>query len=211
MSKNFGKFLLLGSLIAGAAAGSYAYLRKEGLIDESASPAKALADRVSSDAAERLAKERTYLDLGELGTRNDDDRDILFDDEAENKASEDTAEELQTKTEETAKAVQDKPEEAVETVQDKVVDTAETVKDKTEEVVEAVQDKAEAAVEATQEKASEAAETIQEKIDDIKKDVTEDDEEGSSFEAGIRAEKVNAAERKTIGSTITENFFNDEE
>lgn len=74
MSKNFGKIVLISSLLAGAAVGSYAYLKKEGIIDGESSVARDLASKVKSDADELLAKERNYVELNPEAdaTENDD-------------------------------------------------------------------------------------------------------------------------------------------
>lgn len=117
MSKNFGKIVLVSTILAGAAAGSYAYLKKEGLIKGDATIAKDIASKVKSDADELLGKERSYVDLS-------------LDAEAE-------------------------------------------------------------------------AEDIEDTLDE---EITED-----SFEPGIVADKIEAADVNTIGSKTSEEFFNDEE
>lgn len=65
MSKGFGKIVLISSVIAGAAVGTIAYLKKEGVIGQSDSVAKDLADKVSADAADIIAEKRNYVDLGD--------------------------------------------------------------------------------------------------------------------------------------------------
>lgn len=128
MAKGFGKIILTSSILAGAALGSYMYFKKEGVIDETRTPAEnaiKIRDKVTADAAEFMNRDRSYVDLNE----------------------------------------------AVSDVTGKVKETATEAAAKVKEVVEEVKD---------------------------------------SFEPGLQADKVNAADSKTIGSTVSEEFFNDE-
>ncbi len=128
MAKGFGKIILTSSILAGAALGSYMYFKKEGVIDETKTPAEnaiKIRDKVTADAAEFMNRDRSYVDLNE----------------------------------------------AVSDVTGKVKETATEAAAKVKEVVEEVKD---------------------------------------SFEPGLQADKVNAADSKTIGSTVSEEFFNDE-
>jgi len=65
MSKSFGKIVLASTILAGAVVGSYAYLKKEGLIKGDPSIAKDIASKVKADADEFLGKERNYVDLSD--------------------------------------------------------------------------------------------------------------------------------------------------
>ena len=139
MAKGLGKIILTSSILAGAALGSYMYFKKEGVIDETKTPAEnaiKIRDKVTADAAEYFNKDRSYVDLNEAAS-----------------------------------------------------DAADKVKETAAEAVETVKEVAGEAVE----KAKEVAEEVKD-----------------SFEPGLQADKINAADSKTIGSTVSEEFFNDE-
>ena len=143
MAKGLGKIILTSSILAGAALGSYMYFKKEGVIDETKTPAEnaiKIRDKVTADAAEYFNKDRSYVDLNESAS-----------------------------------------------------DVAEKVSETAAEAVEAVK---EAAAEAA-DKAKEVAKEVAEEVKD-------------TFEPGLQADKIDAAEGKTIGSTVSEEFFNDE-
>lgn len=133
MSKGFGKVVLISSILAGAAVGSLAILKKEGIIGGENSVAKDLADKVSnkvsSDAADIIAKERNYVDLNSA----DEDADEAESADAEKAESTDASESEST------------------------------------------------------------------------------DADGADFEPGIKAKNIEAANESIIGSSSSEEFFNDEE
>ncbi|MBQ9334473.1 MAG: hypothetical protein IJS12_09090 [Lachnospiraceae bacterium] len=139
MAKGLGKIILTSSILAGAALGSYMYFKKEGVIDETKTPAEnaiKIRDKVTADAAEFMNRDRSYVDLNE----------------------------------------------AVSDVTGKVKETATEAAAKVKEVV------------------SGATEKVKEAAEEAK----------DTFEPGLQADKVNAADSKTIGSTVSEEFFNDE-
>lgn len=139
MAKGLGKIILTSSILAGAALGSYMYFKKEGVIDETKTPAEnaiKIRDKVTADAAEYFNRDRSYVDLNEAAS-----------------------------------------------------DAASKVKETAAEAVEAVK-----------EFAGEAAEKVEEVAEEVK----------DSFEPGLQADKIDAADSKTIGSTVSEEFFNDE-
>ena len=139
MAKGLGKIILTSSILAGAALGSYMYFKKEGVIDETKTPAEnaiKIRDKVTADAAEYFNKDRSYVDLNESAS----------------------------------------------------------------DVAEKVSETAAEAVEAVKEVAAEAADKAKEVAEEVK----------DTFEPGLQADKIDAAEGKTLGSTVSEEFFNDE-
>ena len=94
--------------------------------------------------------------------------------------------------------------EAVSEVGEKVKETASEAAAKVKEVVAGATEKVKEAAEEASDKAKEAAEDAA----DAAKEAAEDAKD--TFEPGLQADKVNAADSKTIGSTVSEEFFNDE-
>lgn len=144
MAKGLGRVILTSSILAGAALGSYMYFKKEGVIDETKTPAEnaiKIRDKVTADAAEFMNRDRSYVDLNEA-----------------------------------------------------VSDVTEKVKETATEAVEKVKEVAATAKKNTEEALAKAEEEVKD-----------------SFEPGLQADKINAADSKTIGSsTVSEEFFNDE-
>lgn len=161
MAKGLGKIILTSSILAGAALGSYMYFKKEGVIDETKTPAEnaiKIRDKVTADAAEFMNRDRSYVDLNE--------------------------------------AVSDVTGKVKETATEAAAKVKEVVTGATEKVKEAAEDAADKAKEA----AEDAADVAEEAVEEVK----------DTFEPGLQADKVNAADSKTIGSTVSEEFFNDE-
>ena len=107
MAKGLGKVILTSSILAGAALGSYMYFKKEGVIDETKTPAEnvqKIKSKVTSDAAEFFSsQDRTYVDLN------------------------DTVETVKEKATEVVETVKEKASEVVEKAAEKVSETAEKV------------------------------------------------------------------------------------
>ena len=183
MAKGLGKIILTSSVLAGAALGSYMYFKKEGVIDEAKTPAEnaiKIRDKVTADAAEFLNRDRSYVDL------NDD--------------AIDTPDEVKETASDTVSKVKEAASEAFGKAKELASEAAVKAK---EVVAEAKKDTEEAlakAKEAVKEEASEVKEKAEEKVEEAK----------DTFEPGLQADKINAADSKTIGSMVSEEFFNDE-
>ena len=195
MAKGLGKVILTSSILAGAALGSYMFFKKEGLIDEEKTPAENainIRNRVTADAAEYFNRDRSYVDLNEDGTERS--ADVSPDNIVKHAAD-------------SVNAVKEKVVESVKSVTESVTGSIEKAVENTEEALEKAKEEAAEAVE-------EATEAVEEKVEEVKEAAEEKAEEvkeaaDDGFTPGIQADKI-AAHSKAIGSSVSEEFFNDE-
>ncbi len=103
--------------------------------------------------------------------------------------------------------------EAVEEKAGKLKETAkeavDTIKETAKETSKKASKKAAEAKEDIAETVEEVKEEIAEKTAEVKEELSKKAEE--SFEPGLQADKIDAAESRTYGSTSSEEFFNDED
>ncbi len=207
MAKGLGKFLLTTSVLAGAAVGSYLYLKKEGIIDEDS--AQNLREKVRSDAAEVIGKERTYVDICDVDKAGPlPEKTSEKPKEAkEAKAAAEAAGEAREKVSEVAGEVREKVSEAAEETSKKAKGVISKIKDAVKKT-----DEAEAPAENAGKDAAAKAEDAADKARDAVKDAgTAAQAQAEKFEP-LTAPKINAADgRSTIGNIESENFFNDEQ
>jgi|GEM_PF-2642989 len=182
MAKGLGKIILTSSVLAGAALGSYMYFKKEGVIDEEKTPAENVIK----------IRDKVTADAAEFLNRDRSYVD-LNDDAIDTDEVKETASDTVSKVKEAATEAFGKAKELASEAAVKAKEVVAEAKKNTEEALA----KAE---EAVKEEAAEAKEAVQEKVEEVE----------DTFEPGLQADKINAADSKTIGSTVSEEFFNDE-
>lgn len=191
MSKAFGRIVLASAILAGAAVGGYAYLKKEGKLNEAEGeniPEADIEEDVVNDAANSFTtKARNYVDL------------------ASTKLEKPMAE-----AKEAMSGAKDKASEAYGVMKDTVVDVAKELKvvvsDASAKISDVVKEAKEDIASAAEEVSEEAADVVAEA------DAKEGEAEEVEFEEGLQAKKIEITDENIIGSDAeSEEFFNDEE
>jgi len=205
MSKAFGRIVLASTIIAGAAVGGYAYLKKEGKLPASLAdaPSDTNAEEVAEAEAEATfaSKARNYVDLASTKL----EKPMAEAKEAVSGAKDIAAEAMGVVKE----TVADVAKELKVVVSDASSKISDVVKEAKEEAAKTADKASEDVADEAALVAEEATEAVEEAVEAVEAVEEATEEKAEEFTEGLQTEKVDADDH-IIGAD-SEEFFNDEE